>query len=217
MEQLMGARRKQSRGEQKIDLLFISWARDCSRSDSIAERLGGASFMIYSSFWGSRYSTVLFKYLSQSFRTLRLLFKHRPRTVFVMTPPVIACIPVWLYAKLTRAKYVIDAHSGAFLDKRWMSTLFIHKFFSRQAGVTLVTSPVLAEIISEWGANAKIVSDVPLCFAEPTPMKLTGRVKMAFVSTFTVDEPLENFLLAARQTSDVRFYVTGRLKDANPD
>src|SRR5690242_17845843 len=100
-------------------LAFVSWAEGCSRSDSIARRLGGVSFMIYSPFWGSRYSTIIFKYLSQTFKTLAVLFRYRPDVVMVMTPPVIACFPVWLYTKLTRAQYVIDAHSGAFIDERW--------------------------------------------------------------------------------------------------
>ena len=173
--------------------------------------------MVYSPFWGSRYSTVVFKYLSQSFKTLKALFTHRPRVVLVMTPPVVACIPTWIYTKLTRAQYIIDAHSGAFLDKRWTSILFLHKFFSRHAALTLVTSEFWAELVSSWGANTKIVSDVPVCFEEPRYTKLQGRINMIFISTFTRDEPLREFLSAARQSPDIQFYVTGRLKDANPE
>jgi glycosyltransferase involved in cell wall biosynthesis len=198
------------------DLVFVSWSEDCSRSDSIAQRLGGKSFMVYSSFWGSRYSTVLFKYLSQSLKTLQLLFRHRPKIVFVMTPPVIACLPVWLYSKISGAKYCIDAHSGAFLDTRWTRLLFIHRFFSRQAAATLVTSEFLAGIVNQWKTRAVIVPDVPVCFAPPSSMKLKGKCNMVFVSTFTRDEPLEEFLRAAASIPDVQFYVTGRLKDADP-
>src|SRR5262245_50070784 len=81
-------------------LLFISWAENCARSDSIARRLGGKSYLVYSPFWGSRYSTILFKYSSQSVKTLRILLRERPQVVLVMTPPVVACIVVWLYSKL---------------------------------------------------------------------------------------------------------------------
>lgn len=172
--------------------------------------------MVYSPFWGSRYLTVVFKYFSQSVKTLKILFQYRPQIVLIMTPPVIACVPVWLYAKLTGAQYAIDAHSGAFLDRRWTSTLFMHRFFSRQAAVTLVTSRFLSQILLAWGGNTKIVSEVPICFPEPRRMKLKGNVNMTFISTFTRDEPLEAFLCAARQVQDMQFYVTGRLKDANP-
>ncbi len=155
-------------------LLFISWAENCSRSDSIARRLGGESVMIYSSWWGSRYSTIVFKYLSQTWRTLRVLFQRRPATVVVMTPPVIACLAVWIYAKLTGAQYAIDAHSGSFIDKRWAWSVFLHGFFSRHAVTTLVTNDFLAGILHPYGARTTIVSDVPVCFAEPSAIALEG-------------------------------------------
>ncbi len=172
--------------------------------------------MVYSARWGSRWSTILFKYLSQSVRTLRLLFATRPRVVFVMTPPVIACVPVWLYAALTRAAYVIDAHTGAFVDERWRPLLFLHRFFSRRALTTIVTNGHLADIVRGWSADVTIVSDVPIHFAEPASMAVNGRFTMTLVNTFTKDEPIEAFLRAAGRLPDVHFFVTGRLEDADP-
>ena len=78
-------------------LLAISWAPFCSRSDSIARELGGKSVMIYHGFWGSSYATVAFKYLSQALATGITLLRTRPQRIIVMSPPVIACLPVWLY------------------------------------------------------------------------------------------------------------------------
>ncbi len=42
-------------GVPETGLVFISWAPFCSRSDSIAARLGGRSYMVYSPEYGSRY------------------------------------------------------------------------------------------------------------------------------------------------------------------
>jgi glycosyltransferase involved in cell wall biosynthesis len=197
-------------------LVFVSWAPFCSRSDSIAYRLGGVSYMVYSPKWGSRAATILFKYASQTWKTLRLLFRQRPRVVFVMTPPVVACIPVWLYTRLTRSAYVIDAHSGAFVDERWKPLLFLHRFFSRGALTTIVTSRHLASLVEGWGARATIVSDVPIRFEDPLPFQRDGRCSMTFVCTFTRDEPVALFLEAAARVSDIQFFVTGRTKDADP-
>lgn len=193
----------------RASLVFISWAPFCSRSDSISKRLGGASYMVYSPKWRSRYVTILFKYLHQSWKTLRILFSEKPRTVFVMTPPVIACLPVWLYAKLAGAQYVIDAHSGAFLLPRWRPLLFLHRFFSRRAATTILTNPYLQEIVRRWGGRTAIVSDVPVCFPEPSPVALRGNFKITLVSTFDRDEPLDLFLQAAQDLPDIQFYVTG--------
>jgi glycosyltransferase involved in cell wall biosynthesis len=196
-------------------LVFISWAPFCSRSDSIAARVGGKSFMVYSAHYGSRYLTVPFKYLSQTIKTLRILFRERPAVVFVMTPPVSACLPVWIYSRITGVPFVIDAHTGAFLDARW---------FSRAARFTIVTNEHMQSIVSAWNAQALIVRDVPVCFAEPVHPNLDGDCNMTLVATFTRDEPIELFFEAAARVPEVRFHVTGnfrraesRVLDAKPD
>lgn len=201
--------------KRNANLVFISWAPYCSRSDSIARRLGGTSYMIYSPIWGSRYSTILFKYVSQSWKTLRVLFRERPAVVFVMTPPVIACFPVWLYAKCARISYMIDAHTSTFVDPPWRSILFLQRFCSRHAITTMVTNDYLANIVRSWGCEVRIMPDVPVCFAEPNPIALKGDFKMTLVSSFTRDEPVELFLQAAGRSPNVQFYVTGDVKDAD--
>lgn len=202
--------------EAKKGLVFISWAPFCSRSDSIAKRLGGKSYMVYSRGYGSHHLTVPFKYLSQMVKSLRILFRERPAAVFVMTPPVFACLPAWIYSRLTGASFVIDAHTGAFLDSRWRPLLFVHKWFSRAARTTIVTNEYMHGIVRKWNCTATIVRDVPVCFAEPAEPKLEGACNMTLVSTFTRDEPIELFFKAAAQLPDVSFHVTGNYRRADP-
>lgn len=202
------------RGERK-GLAFISWAPFCSRSDSIAARLGGDSFMVYSARYGSRYVTLPIKYASQTVKTLRILFRRKPATVFVMTPPVTACFPAWLYCRLTGASFIIDAHTGAFLDSRWKRVLFLHKWFSRAARTTIVTNEHMYSIVRRWNAAATIVRDVPVCFSEPVHPQLEGRSNMTLVATFTRDEPIALFFQAAALVPDVQFHVTGNYHRAS--
>jgi glycosyltransferase involved in cell wall biosynthesis len=197
-------------------VLFISWAPYCSRSDGIAKRLGGKSWMIYSPEYGSNYITVIFKYLAQSWKTLRLLFRERPGAVFVMTPPVIACFPVWLYAVLTGAVYMIDAHTGAFFNPRWTGILFLHRFFSRHALATIVTNEYLQKIVHGWGAATLIIRDVPLHFVDPAPVRLSGRCNMVYVSGSLRDEPLDLFLRVASRLPEIGFHMTGNTKRIDP-
>jgi len=201
---------------RKECLIYISWASDCARSDGIAKKLGGKSFMIYSGFWGSRYSTIVFKYISQVIKTFRVLFWERPRFVFVMTPPVAACFPVWLYARLTAGAYAIDAHTAAFLDPRWRSIIFLHRFFSRHARTTIVTNEYLKGIVTSWGATATIVGDVPIDFVEAKIVQFIDKTKMTFISSFTKDEPLSLFFEAAKRLPQIQFYVTGDFRSADP-
>jgi glycosyltransferase involved in cell wall biosynthesis len=200
--------------ERAEKLVFISWALNCSRSDSIARHLEGNSYMVYSPFWGSRYSTIVFKYACQTVMTLRILFREKPRCVIVMTPPVVACFAVWLYATITNSSYIIDAHTAAFLGSPWHKLLFIHRFFSRRAKTTIVTNRYLKNIVENWGARATIVEDVPVYFAAPSDFNTNGKCVMTLVSTFTKDEPLEVFFDAVRQISDIEFFVTGDFREA---
>ena len=197
-------------------IVYVSWASHCSRSDSTAALLNGQSYMVYDERWGSRYSTVVFKYVSQFLSTLKLLFAKKPTAVFVMTPPVIACIPVYLYVLLTGTRFVIDAHTGAFVDPRWKPFLFLHRFFSRRAAATIVTNEHLAALVRSWGAHPVVVTDVPIQFAEPVRFPLADGCNMTFVSSFTPDEPLEQFLHAAKSIPDVTFHVTGNPERASP-
>ena len=198
-------------------MVFISWAPFCSRSDGIAHHLDGRSFMVYSAGFGSNYVTVLFKYLSQTIKTLRILLHERPSAVFVMTPPVAACIPVWIYCRLTGTPYVIDAHTGAFLDRRWRWFLFVHRWFSRAARTTIVTNEYMYAVVSAWSARVTLVRDVPVCFAEPKYRALEGSRNMTLVATFTRDEPIALFLEAAAKLPDVHFYVTGNYRRASQE
>ena len=137
--------------------------------------------------------------------------------MFVMTPPVVACLPVWIYAKLTGGVYIIDAHSGAFLDKRWRMFLFLHQFFSRHAVTTIVTNEYLREIVHKWHGGAMIVKDVPVVFPEPKIPPRMGECAITLISSFAWDEPLALFFEAAARLPDIRFYVTGNYKSADPD
>jgi glycosyltransferase involved in cell wall biosynthesis len=198
-------------------VIFISWATDCARSDAIAHYLHGKSFLIYSPFWGSHFLTIIFKYISQTVKTLRVLHREKPRFVFVMTPPVVACFPVWLYTRITGGAYAIDAHTAAFLDPRWRSIGFLHRFFSRHALATLVTNEYLRGIVESWNARATIVADVPIDFREAKSLKLEDTCAMTFISSFTQDEPLSIFLDATTRLPEIRFYITGDFTVADPN
>jgi glycosyltransferase involved in cell wall biosynthesis len=172
--------------------------------------------MIYSPIWGSRYSTICFKYLSQMLKSAALLIRKRPSAVIVMSPPVVACLVVWIYCIFAKARYAIDAHTAAFVDPPWKSIPFIHAFFSRRAATTIVTNEYLKDIVCSWNARASIVGDVPVYFSEPEALILRGEYKMTFVCSFTKDEPIQIFLQAARKLEGIQFYITGNTDDADP-
>ena len=189
---------------------FISWQPYCSRSDNIAREFGGQSYKVYYDSFGSRYSTILFKYSLQFFKTLFLLFRDKPDVVFVMSPPVFAIIPVYIYCKIFKKKFIIDAHTGAFLNPIWEKVMFIQKFFCTQAELTIVTNNDLLAIIKTWSARGIIVPDVKVKYENTVKIINKKGIYVTLVSSFATDEPISEFIEAAGHFKDIKFFITGK-------
>jgi glycosyltransferase involved in cell wall biosynthesis len=190
-------------------IVYVSWAESCSRSDHTARELGGRSYMVYAARLGSRPSTVILKYAIQWARTVRLLRRERPDVVVVMTPPVFAALPVLAYTRRHGAQLVLDAHTAALLHPRWRHLQWLQRWLCRQAATTFAHTEHVAELVRQAGGHATLVPDVPVLFPATDRFPRTAAFTVAVVCSFNYDEPLPAILEAARQTADVRFFVTG--------
>jgi glycosyltransferase involved in cell wall biosynthesis len=146
-------------------------------------------------------------------RTVRLLLRRRPRVVFVQSPPTLAVYAVALYAVLTGARYVIDAHSDAFQRTRWTRPAWLNRIVARRATATLVTDAHWAARLEAQHAPVMVVPDIP----QPAPeASVVDRVALGegfhvlVVNTWSPDEPLREVIRAAADLPEVTFHVTGR-------
>lgn len=190
---------------------FITWYPNCRRSDTIASRLDGKSFLIHY----LQFKQPLLagpKYFAQALSTLRTLIKEKPDIVLVASPPVFAVAVVWLYCLFTKSRYIIDAHTGMFDDPRWTWLLPLTRYLSKRAVCTIVTNRFLQEEVHAWGADAIIIGDVPVIFPETDKKDLGYGKHVVVVNTFSQDEPLNDILEAARRIPSVTFHITGNLK-----
>lgn len=193
-------------------ITYISWAESCSRSDHTARELGGSSHMVYAGRYGSRASTILFKYAAQWRETAQILRREQPAAVFVMVPPPFAALPAFSYARRRGARVVLDAHSAAFLHPRWRRLQWLQRFLCRQAATTLVHNDHIAGLVRSAGGHATLVPDVPIVFPELERFPRPDGFVVAVVCSFNYDEPVEAIFEAARQLPDVQFFVTGNPK-----
>ncbi len=222
-------------------IIFVSWAANCSRSDHLARLLGGTSYMVYAEWLGSRPATVWLKYAIQFVQTLWLLFRERPTVVLVMVPPIFAALPVYLYCKLTGSRFVTDNHTAAFTMRRWERLKFLHGWLEKRAACNIVTNERIQQVQQDWGVPAEkvfLIGDLPVHFSKvETPPFLSqaripaknyspalrdethtnGFFAVTAVCSFNPDEPMDNILQAAAELPEVKFYCTGKLKDAPPD
>jgi glycosyltransferase involved in cell wall biosynthesis len=199
-------------GRTRPVVTYISWAQSCSRSDHMARELGGRSHMVYLPKFGSRASTIVFKYIGQWVKTARILRRERPEVVFVMTPPLFAALPAFWYARRHHKPVVLDAHSAAFLHPRWRRWLWLQRALCRRAVTTLVHGEAIATLVREGGGHATLVPDVPITFPDLVPFPRPGGFVVAVVCSFNYDEPLAAIVDAARLMPDVSFFMTGNPK-----
>jgi glycosyltransferase involved in cell wall biosynthesis len=187
--------------------LVISWAPYSRMSQTFARELDGKLYCIhYLRFQSPPHAPL--KYILQAFRTLYVLFKERPRAVHVQTPPFVAGLVVDLYCRLIGAKYVLHYHSAAFEDI-WDWALPFQKYIARRATTNIVTNNHWAKIVRSWGGHTLVMVDPYLDLPQSEPFHLKPGFNVAFVSTFSPDEPLDAVLQAAALLPDVNFYITG--------
>lgn len=195
---------------------YISWAPHCSRSDYTAQELGGTSHMVYAASLGSKPATILLKYLIQTFRTWRILLGRHHDAIFVMSPPVVAGVVVLPYCWVKRVPFVVDAHTGAFLNPRWRRLQWLQRWLCRRAATTIVSNAHLANMLASIGADATVLPDVPVRYPEiadgPAPFAKTSAFTIAVVCSFDHDEPIELIIEVARAVRNVQFLVTGNPK-----
>ena len=195
-----------------MKITFITWYPSCRRSDALAANLGGASHLIhYMKFKQPLYAPL--KYIAQTIATWWRLWKEKPEIVLVASPPVFAVLAVWLYCLThSRCRYIVDAHTGVFDDRRWIWLLRLSRYLSRDAVATIVTNSHLQNKVHGWQAKAIVIGDVPVEFPEVEPLELGAGNHLAVINTFSQDEPLEEVLRAAEKLSDIHMHITGNLK-----
>jgi len=191
---------------------YISWADSCSRSDHTARELGGRSHMVYEGQLGSQASTILWKYWLQGRTTARILRQEQPEVVFVMTPPLVAALPAFWYARRRGAHVVLDAHSAAFMHPRWRWFQWLQRWMCRHAATTLVHNEHIARLVESAGGHATLVPDVPIVYERSDAFQRPPEFTVAVVCSFNYDEPLPAIIEAARSLPHVRFFVTGNPK-----
>ncbi|HVR73494.1 MAG TPA: glycosyltransferase [Planctomycetota bacterium] len=203
-------------GDGAISGIFISWAK-LRRADTLAERLGIPSLAIRRLRRGTPLLLTLWKYFLQASETLGALVRRRPRVVFVTSPPIFAALTVWLYALIFRARFVIDFHSGAFLEKEWRRWDWLQRLLARRAALNIVHNDDNAKTAEAWGAPYVVLPSLPPSL-EPSPggPPVRSRPLAVYVCSWKSDEPVEALLEAARLTSGVDFRVTGRAPAGGP-
>ena len=199
----------------RADVVCIAWAPGDSRPRALASVLGGeaATFFDLGIVWKP---LVPLRYAVSAVRTLLHLARRRPRAVVIQAPPVPAALLVWIYARLARARLVIDSHTAAFalsgarVDQAMLPLL---AWLAPRVDGLIVTTEEVADVVRGWGGRPLIVHEPPPDWpsVDAAPCR-DGRRQVLVISTFARDEPLDEVLGAAAALPEVAFRVTGDLR-----
>ncbi len=184
--------------------VFVSWVRYTSRSLSFATGMDAENWFIVP---GARLGVL--KYVPRFFVTFLRLCARRPASVFVMSPPYFAGLTVYLYCCLFRARYVLDAHTGAFDDPKWTRMMRLHRFLVQRAVFTIVTNNELALRVRDLGGKPIVLSDIPFSLPEAGYRVPAGQFNIVLVSTYASDEPIREVFEAVRGMEGAHVFVTG--------
>jgi len=199
--------------------LFLVWGPPSHgpRSQVFARKLGINALHFVQATKRRGLLAAPFKYSTQAVKTLWLLFRQRPKIVFVQSPPSFAVFFVYLYCALLNGRFVVDTHSDAMQAPYWTRPQWLYRFLARQAVTTIVTNEHFQAQINSWGGHAFVLRDIPTTFPKSGAYAFDGEFNVVVVNTFAEDEPLAEVLAAAAKTEDVHFYVTGKKRsDGQP-
>jgi glycosyltransferase involved in cell wall biosynthesis len=192
--------------------ISINWVDFHGRSQSLATELAIQAFFF------ERSDSKLLAHYWRCFRsTDRVLWEERPDYIIVMQPPLpalIACLP---YALRKKATLVGDLHTGALLNPKWKWATSIIIQLLRRLGAAIVTNERLAAPLRERNLRTIVLHD--LLTARGQPRIPSGDTKTMPRSNddayflvpfgYANDEPIEEFLRAARATPQTSFILTG--------
>jgi glycosyltransferase involved in cell wall biosynthesis len=185
----------------------VAWDNYQGRTEAIASALGGRAWYLR----GRPRAKALLpvRYVFDSIRMWRLLRRHRPAVLMVITPPVVAPLVAWFWCLTHRCRLVVDCHTGAFHSWKWRWSGRLLRSVCRQAAATLVHTLEDEELVQAWGARALLLPDDLPAAREASPLPRPPGLRAVVAGSLDGNEPVAAVIQAARLVPDVEFRLTG--------
>lgn len=193
----------------------ITWSPGLRHVEDYARRLNASLYNIHY-LLPQRPLLAPIKYVPQCVKTWIVLRRQRPSAVYVFISPVIAAMSVFLYCWLAKVPFIMDVGAHAIVSKKWAWSVPLMRFLSRRARVNIVDQESFKRLFDSWGAKTILLERPPFGSKNHADsMSEPERFTVTLISTFSPDEPIEVVLRAARELTDVNFFILGDTKKAN--
>ncbi len=193
----------------RVEGLVIGWMPHSQRCSTLAGRLG-YEVSLLGRIGFRRWWTAAIVYPFLALRSVWLILRLRPRAVVVVAPPFVAPLALAPVARLVGARFAVDIHTGALLDRRWRWSVGMLAFVCRHSAAAVVTLPSLARRLHRLGVDAVVIPDpLPIFPDHVAPPPARSRPLVVSICGWGSDEPIMELLEAARnQAWDLA--ITGR-------
>jgi glycosyltransferase involved in cell wall biosynthesis len=157
----------------------------------------------------------LLRYLYCAYETVKIILKTKPQIVAAQNPSVVLATLNVILKNVLGYKAVIDAHNSGInpLEGKSRIMMSYSRLLQRFADVTIVTNEKLRSVVEGNGGKASVLPDRLPDVPEAKEYPVAGRINIAYICTFSADEPYLEVIEAARSLpADVMIYVTGKYK-----
>jgi len=201
--------REPSGGKSDREALFICWVRFHGRSNDLA-RAVGAEIAFVSVGQARNPRTAPFRWAVQTVQTILLLVRRRPRVLYVMAPPLPLVFLGLVYSRVAHARFVIDAHSAAVVERRTgQRSRRLFPLLARCATATIVTTDALATRLAERKVNVIAIHDPPMRASPQVCAHDRRHPRVMMPSSWHEDEPMDAVFGMARLIPEIEVMVTG--------
>jgi glycosyltransferase involved in cell wall biosynthesis len=188
-------------------IIAVAWDHYQGRTQALANALGGKAWYIRSR--PTQKPLLPLRYAIDGIRMWRLLRRHRPKVLLVITPPPGPPLVGLIWCLTHRCLLVVDCHTGAFHSWKWRWSMPLIKLACRRAVAALVHTRGDEDMVAAWGATTlSVPDDVPdPSLASPAPQ--FDRPCVVVAGSLDGNEPVAATLEAAALVPELSLRLTG--------
>lgn len=194
-------------GNMSIKRIWITWENQ-RRNKGISS---AAECELYEILYSN---TGIIRYIKSLCKTACILTKNRPDVVVAQNPSIILAAYIVLLKYIFRYTSIIDAHNAGLFpyENKIRLLTIISKAIQKLSDLTIVTNKELAKVVSTNKGRAFVLPDrLPDPPEVISQYQLSGKHNLAFICSFSSDEPYNEVIAAARNIpNDIHIYITGK-------
>lgn len=195
-----------------IHSIWITWEHQ-RRSIILAQEFSAKYYELISK------KSRIFRYLTLSIKTLKLIKAENPDILFVQSPSIILAAVTALYRRMFKnIVLVVDRHTNFYplTNFRFFDFFlqFLGNFTLKNCDLTLVTNNSLRKVVENRKGSCDVLQDKLPRLLHKSEYVPDGKFNILYPCSFSVDEPIIEVIESAKLIrNDIHIYITGKYEN----